>query len=40
MITVLAADAAVSPGVVNITGWVLGLGGILLAALWLLYLYR
>lgn len=38
--TLLATDAGVQGGVVNLAGVVLGAGSILLVALWLRYLYR
>lgn len=36
----LAAETGLPAGTVNLAGLVLGIGGILLAALWLRYLYR
>jgi hypothetical protein len=33
-------QASVNEGVVALSGWVVGLGGLLLTALWLDYLYR
>jgi hypothetical protein len=38
MLPLLAGS--VQPGVVNASGWVLTVGGLLVTALWLLYLYR
>jgi hypothetical protein len=39
-LTLLATDAGVQGGVVNLAGLVIGAGGILLAGLWLHSLYR
>ncbi len=30
----------VNAGVISAAGWIVGLGGLLLTAVWLLYLYR
>jgi polynucleotide 5'-kinase involved in rRNA processing len=38
MITVL--QETVQPGVVDLAGWIVGLGGLALVVLWLDYLYR
>lgn len=35
-----AGEAAVQGTVISASGWIVGLGGILLTALWLHYLYR
>lgn len=39
-LAVLAAEAGVQPGIISLAGLAVGLGGIVLAALWLQYLYR
>ena len=38
--TLLSTAGNVSAGVVNVAGAVLGVGGVLLAALWLHYVYN
>jgi hypothetical protein len=35
-----AGDAAVQGAVIDVSGWIIGLGGVLLTVLWLRYLYR
>ena len=35
-----ASDVAVQGAIIDASGWIVGLGGILLTALWLHHLYR